>query len=935
MEGNVEESAYMKSRKTLIALVVSLFLGSTLTGPIGFVGEVEGAAGDWVEDIISQLPTNMDSVVIGDADNDGQNDVLVGLQGGIPNVQLFRYSGGMWVREDIDNHPEAVTSVAIGDADNDGNNEIVIGKWIGTDEVSMYRWSGATWIQEIITDTPEGVWSVAIGDADNDGDNEVVVGMDSTTNETRMYERVGMTWIEENITDVPGAVQSVAIGDADNDGFNEAVIAIDDTSTQVRCYQKSGENWVEDIMLDVPAPAWSVAIGDADNDALNEVVAGIGIPVNGVWVIENVSGAWQDESIGGSTTFSAKIGDADNDGKNEIVTSRRIMYEKIGATWTLDDYVSDDIDMAWAIVIGDAMNHGMNGVIAGMLGAPDGLRIYHYVPGDLMFTSHRDGEYVSGVICLEVAVTSRYLEGVRFYVNGMFTHHDDSSPYQLILDTTLLTEDGVYSIRAERFDKPSINDEIDLTVNNIIGIGDYITVSTLEAEYQPDEMVSVLVGTKTPPTYDSLNLLVGYVDPSGNSHYESKESLPPGNQFIVGLPLPSDAHLGTYLVAVDAYGYDRSALIWSATNSTSFTVSGKGIQGQFEEINTTLSQIDFNWTDIYDMLVDIQLDLDNMNSTLIDLRNKIDYLNMTVPARIDALSAQLTGVNDSLLSRMSSTETNILAALSGLNSSLTNNIQNLLTIITIDVSNMNSSLSIQLNNLLNTTTTENSALRTWLETVLGFIDANLTATGNTLQAQLTALDASMTNFYNSLTSDLSSVLLNLQAHDDATGENHTDIKNDLSNLLAGGMGTTDLQNLKAMLTNLAANLSSVDQSISNDILGVVNDIDTFQTDAGQRLDGINATLGDLAKLDTILTNLNALDQSLAQAEGDLAGTIEDTAGQDTEKIDMIMTLLAVLLVLVIVSIMMNLMMGRKLSRLTTEYEEEVSEEDEEVELEEE
>jgi hypothetical protein len=178
-------------------------------------------------------------------------------------------------------------------------------------------------------------------------------------------------------------------------------------------------------------------------------------------------------------------------------------------------------------------------------------------------------------------------------------------------------------------------------------------------------------------------------------------------------------------------------------------------------------------------------------------------------------------------------------------------------------------------------------------------------------------------------------LLDIQAHEAATGENHTNIKTILNNLLAGGLGGTDLQNLKTMLTNLATNLSGVDQSISDDILVVVNDIDTFQTDTGQRLDGINGTLDDLSKLDTIMSDLNTLDQSLAQAEDELSGSIEDAGSQDSAKIDMNTMLLAVLLVLVIISILMNLVMGRKLSGLSTEYEEEGVEEEEETEFEEE
>jgi hypothetical protein len=294
-----------------------------------------------------------------------------------------------------------------------------------------------------------------------------------------------------------------------------------------------------------------------------------------------------------------------------------------------------------------------------------------------------------------------------------------------------------------------------------------------------------------------------------------------------------------------------------------------------------------------------------------------------------------------LMSLVTGAEMNILSALASLNFSLSTEIQNILMSITNEVSGMNASLSDQLNNLLNTMTTDNNALRTWLETVLGFIDANLTATSNILQAQLVALDASVTNFFGDLQMDIAEVLAALQSHDQATGQNHSDIIDALNDLLMGGVSATDIENLKTMLTNLATNVSGWDQSLFNNLMQIVGEIDSFRTNMTMRLDGMNRTLDDISKLDTIIADLNALDQSLAQAENDLTSTIEDTAGQDSDKIDMNTMLLAVLLILMIISLLMNLVMGRRLSGLTTEIvEEEVTEEeeaegDEEVEFEEE
>ncbi|UCE75188.1 MAG: VCBS repeat-containing protein, partial [Methanomassiliicoccales archaeon] len=92
-------------------------------------------------------------------------------------------SGENWLEKIIEDTPSAVTSVSIGDADNDGSNEVVIGMWDSTNEVRLYEKAGGSWTEEVIVSAPESIYSLAIGDADNDGKNEVVIGMVSTTNE--------------------------------------------------------------------------------------------------------------------------------------------------------------------------------------------------------------------------------------------------------------------------------------------------------------------------------------------------------------------------------------------------------------------------------------------------------------------------------------------------------------------------------------------------------------------------------------------------------------------------------------------------------------------------------------------------------------------------------------------------------------------------------
>jgi hypothetical protein len=368
---------------------------------------------------------------------------------------------------------------------------------------------------------------------------------------------------------------------------------------------------------------------------------------------------------------------------------------------------------------------------------------------------------------------------------------------------------------------------------------------------------------------------------------------------MINLPLQSDAEQGTYTVSVEAYGIDKDTMIWSDTNTTTFDVLGKSIQEQLEGINATLGLMNVT-------LFDIHSELTGMNLT--GLQGVIENLNQTLNPKLDSLKTQLSGVNDSLMGRISDAETNILSDLQGVNLSLSADIQNLLSSITNEVSGMNSSLSDQLTSLLNNMTTDNDALRIWFDLVRSAMEANLTATNNALQTQLNDLDAYIQGFNDSLKSDIGGILSELQSHDDITGQNHTDIKDKLDQLLSGGIGAEGIEELKTMLINLAGNLSEHNQSIANDIMNVVNEIEDFETQTSQKLDDVDNTLDDLAKLDSILTDLGALDQNLQDAQASINEI--PTEKEEEEGFGIAEGLLIVVIVLLIINLLLTLM-GRK------------------------
>ena len=76
--------------------------------------------GGWVETNISDISADIHSVKVGDANNDGRNDVVIGMASTTNELRMYENKSGGWVETNICNEPNDAMSVAIGDANNDG-----------------------------------------------------------------------------------------------------------------------------------------------------------------------------------------------------------------------------------------------------------------------------------------------------------------------------------------------------------------------------------------------------------------------------------------------------------------------------------------------------------------------------------------------------------------------------------------------------------------------------------------------------------------------------------------------------------------------------------------------------------------------------------------------------------------------------------------------
>jgi hypothetical protein len=110
---------------------------------------------------------------IADIDGDGTPEIGVGSYGGTPSGWLFEWIGtgyeNVWYGEYPGGEP-VIESVALGDADNDGHQEFVF----GTQQIHIIGWNGETYYEKAtLTDPQSMLAGMNICDFDTDGLNEL------------------------------------------------------------------------------------------------------------------------------------------------------------------------------------------------------------------------------------------------------------------------------------------------------------------------------------------------------------------------------------------------------------------------------------------------------------------------------------------------------------------------------------------------------------------------------------------------------------------------------------------------------------------------------------------------------------------------------------------------------------------------------------------
>lgn len=339
---------------------IAIVLGAMGASPakIPPISELAKVASGWTATVAARIDQSYAGwdVEIGDADNDGKNEVLVT---GCPNSRLYciKHQGATWsTRLLADNlaqqKPGMGLSVKVADLNGDGKNEVVLGTGEekgGTAILYVMQTDGMKMQRKLECRPKENTSSfthnLAIRDIDGDALKEIISAYCGYGEIMRYDVDAKIAQIEaRKIHQLSGSGEESLLADVDNDGQVEYLIAngFRDGKARLEIFELKPDGELEAeprVVIDgfdhTPCFYVSLQVGDVDNDGKNELIAGwkrsqkvnkttlIGYRVETeakpVYTFEQET----EELDMGYFEKMMSIADVDNDDKNELVLSTR------------------------------------------------------------------------------------------------------------------------------------------------------------------------------------------------------------------------------------------------------------------------------------------------------------------------------------------------------------------------------------------------------------------------------------------------------------------------------------------------------------------------------------------------------------------------------------------------------------------------------------
>jgi hypothetical protein len=263
-----------------------------------------------------------------DADNDGDLELIVSTDNSDSGGGVYIYDFTDW--NSLTPRWSAGFStirrergVSVGDVDNDGENELIIGvDWYGR-RLYIYEYENGTWINSWSTGGND-FRSTCVVDTDNDGLNELLVGTGNWSWwDWRVYEGSGGAYSLQYDSGQLGFTTATA-GDPDQDGLNEVIASSQydwGGDNNLRLYRWSGSTYAELWQWNSGHYPLGAICGDLLGNGQHQIATFASDSLMRLFSFDGTSATeiWQSPNLGAGHLGECFIGDVDNDGANELL----------------------------------------------------------------------------------------------------------------------------------------------------------------------------------------------------------------------------------------------------------------------------------------------------------------------------------------------------------------------------------------------------------------------------------------------------------------------------------------------------------------------------------------------------------------------------------------------------------------------------------------
>jgi hypothetical protein len=325
---------------------------------------------------------------IGDCDNDGKNELLVGGRDSVLRVIEWNENKQTYEQTHFLICPALTftnpSGFAIGDLTGDDKNEIAVSWW---NFVSVFKWDGhryrtlgTPWQISSRLGYEGGAMDCYIGDCDNDGKNELIVSNGAYSLD--IPEILVLKWDGEDFYEFAAwndqgkkGVYMAGLGDIDYDGKNEIVCG-SGRKVVILEWNESSKKFDSIILEHVRDYPFACICKDSDMDGKPELHLGFSTPRIEIfkWNGTNYRKIFEKEWPGeGGLIEGLDVGDTDYDGINEVCAGTNYIHilQWNGSTY-VEEYVIPTFGTLAVVAIGDIDNDGKNEINAGSVIADHG-----------------------------------------------------------------------------------------------------------------------------------------------------------------------------------------------------------------------------------------------------------------------------------------------------------------------------------------------------------------------------------------------------------------------------------------------------------------------------------------------------------------------------------------------------------------------------------